>query len=228
MQDGVFPLDLFCAKLGGVEHLLPDLLISGLKHSGKTVQGLRLARRFNAPFIDLDERIAGLIRELHPELAAQDPGGTDHGAAMRLVRLFFRLQGREAFMALEAMAFDRLQAERRPAGAVADHRPGSFGRVISLGGGAMENPALMATVRAGDCRLFLDVPCPVLFERIMRGGIPAFLDPQDPEGSFRQLYERRRAAALAGCDLCVELGTLNLEEAARKIDSVLQEYMDGR
>lgn len=39
--------------------------------------------------------------------------------------------------------------------------------------------------------LYLAVEPTVLFERIMAGGLPAFFDPSDPWGSFKELYRQR-------------------------------------
>lgn len=199
-----------------VESAKGSLVLMGLKHSGKTVQGLRLSRLRGMPFRDLDEAVAEGIRRDHPELDIPSGISQGHVRSMALVRAFYRSHGADAFRLREARALKDLLS------------PGKGSLVLSLGGGAMENTGLMSQKSARDTWIFLDVPEDILFARIMQGGIPPFLDPADPKGSFHILYGRRRDLARNNADITVELGDRDVDASGTLIESALKEHDNGR
>jgi shikimate kinase len=188
------------------------VIFAGLKHSGKSSLARLFAQRLGLPVQDLDLIIARLVVERYPEFT----GAGDHAA---VVRAFFRSRGKEAFMEMEAQA-----AQEAVSGLPEKGGP----LILSLGGGTMENEAAMASLAGTGLVVFLDAPCGLLFERIMRGGIPAFLDPADPRKSFENLYERRRALGIGQAHRVVELGAKNLEQAYSELVPFIKEHINVR
>lgn len=190
------------------------IIFSGLKHSGKSSLARLVSQRFGWPAQDLDVLIARLAVREHPELS----GAGDHAA---VVRSLYRTFGKEVFQRYEALAASEAGAREDPA----DRE--RFG-ILSLGGGTMENEAAMAVLGSHGMVIFLDAPCDILFERIMRGGVPAFLDPLDPRKSFQTLYQRRRTLGMAQAHQVVALGTMNLEEAYSELVPLIKEHFHVR
>ena len=59
---------------------------------------------------------------------------------------------------------------------------------------------------------------------ILKHGVPAFLDPDDIEGSFHEVYERRDAMYRKVADLIIDLGPYgDKAEAAALIAGKLKE-----
>lgn len=189
------------------------IIIYGLKHSGKTLLSKGLARFFSLPLFDLDELLA-------QELCAETFASLDHTEVLSRIRQFYKEKGQAAFQELEAKTFGNFLALQRS--------KENSNYVLALGGGSLDNPDLSALLPSEALLVFLDVPEKVLFERIIRGGIPAFLDPQDPAESFSKMYKRRREIALKTCKICVDLGTLGPDEALEKLKFTIQEYDNGR
>lgn len=78
--------------------------------------------------------------------------------------------------------------------------------IIATGGGSMENAALLSEMdQRNVLSCFIDGSEQQLWTRIISGGLPPFLDPKDPRGSFHSLYERRRLAALKHCNVHIDI-----------------------
>lgn len=142
------------------------LFLFGLKHSGKSSVGREVARRLDWPFYDLDELIT-----------LEDPD-------RRSPRLIFRESGQHVFQ----------EYERRAVLRIVDREPPL---VLALGGGTVENESAMKHLNLCPNRVWvwLDEDWEILFERVMQGGLPSFLDPVNPRQSFRELAVRRRQLA---------------------------------
>ena len=180
-------------------------IFSGLKHSGKSSLARLCAQRRGWFAQDLDVLVAQLAIQEKPDLGEPE----DHA---HLVRTLFRAFGREVFQDYECRAVQGFfrQLPMPPL-------------ILSLGGGTMENSAAMAELADKGTIFFFDTPSDILFERIMRGGVPAFLDPENPRRSFEILYERRRALGRSQARHILELGTMNLEQAFQALVSLLEE-----
>jgi len=127
----------------------PDLVLIGLRASGKTSLGRALASRSAVPFVDLDE------------LLADRCGHASAGAALRAV-------GESAFRDAELLLLRELLDPRR----AAPSRPA----VIALGGGTPTVPAarhlLRSAARDGLVRIvLLDARPEVMIERIERDAV---------------------------------------------------------
>ncbi|NLK05319.1 MAG: hypothetical protein GX315_03055 [Spirochaetales bacterium] len=127
------------------------------------------------------------------------------------IRSFYRERGKDAFMQEEVKALTSFlrNTDRRA--------------VVSLGGGAADNQNLIDLVKANGKLIYLVVPEEILFQRIMSGGIPPFLDAHDPKASFSTLYAKRHERYGNICDFMVELPNYpDLHDTARFLVETLQ------
>lgn len=77
--------------------------------------------------------------------------------------------------------------------------------IIALGGGACDNDELMDIVHRNGTSCYLANDPQVLLHRILRHGVPPFLDAADVEGSFAKLYARRDGLYRSDCDFVIQL-----------------------
>ncbi len=128
------------------------------------------------------------------------------------VRDYYKNHGREAFMEEEVKVCTSLfEKEKR-----------TF--VLSLGGGASDNAPLLEMVKENGFVIYIKRPEDVLLKKILRGGIPPFLDENDIEGSFHELYTRRDGIYSEAADMTITLGEYSdKRETALKIIDRLRE-----
>ncbi|HUX14207.1 MAG TPA: shikimate kinase, partial [Spirochaetia bacterium] len=150
------------------------ITLMGMKHSGKTTLGKRLAQAWSLAFQDLDDLV----------IAEYLRGGDAAADGMGPVGI------RDVFRALGATDFKKVEA-RAATALVAAAAAREFRIVSALGGGTIENEPAMNILSSRGTLVYLEAEAAVLFRRIMRGGVPAFLDPTDPERAFNELYEKR-------------------------------------
>jgi len=140
-----------------------DVVLVGLPGSGKSVVGKRLAGRWRATFVDLDESIEATAGKRIPEIFAEDGEPT------------FRAFERDAVAALGP----------------ADPEP-SVRRVISTGGGAVVDPRNRWQLYRGRLALWLDGRPEVLAQRLRRSvHVRPLVAGRDPIGAVRALANAR-------------------------------------
>ncbi|MCK9548234.1 MAG: shikimate kinase [Sphaerochaeta sp.] len=168
------------------------LYLGGIKHSGKTSIAQRLAVRLTLPSYDLDALILNRIAPHHT------------------IRSFYATEGKERFQQMEHSALAALlpTLSRRA--------------IIALGGGACDNEALMDLVKTSGSLIYLKVDEEILWQRIIAGGTPPFLDSAHPRASFATLYRKRDERYSKMCDLLVDLSDgLGIDEATDLVASAL-------
>jgi shikimate kinase len=147
---------------------MPNVILIGMKSSGKTTIGRMLARKLGLRFTDMDAEVER--RHLQQK-----------GERLRF-REIFQKYGKDYFRNLETAALQDLAAA-----------PSAAPFVLATGGGlplAEENRALLG--RLGTI-VFLDVAQDVLLPRITSRGIPAFFPyPNDPARSLAELLQARK------------------------------------
>ena len=133
------------------------------------------------------------------------------------VRQYYRENGAGAFMEKE------LEAVR---GFVSTHE--SF--VISLGGGAADNTQLMQYMKHNGTIVYLRRDEEVLIQRILSKGMPAFLDPADPRGSFHPIYIRRDGIYSQMADIVIDLGGYGDKTATAEhiLSTIMEHEKHGR
>jgi shikimate kinase len=156
------------------------VVLLGMKHSGKTTIGRRLAGRWGCPFHDTDQ-----ILEEHQALLS--------GTRTSTREIYTRL-GPEGFFEAEAAALRAFAS-----------RLGDGSCVVAAGGRTPLNPHAAGVLRALGLAVLLDVPAEAVWERVARRGIPPFVDPADPRGSFLALAAARDPEYRRFADLVVPL-----------------------
>ncbi|MDR1748808.1 MAG: AAA family ATPase [Spirochaetaceae bacterium] len=137
------------------------IVLTGMKHCGKSTTGRELARRLGLPFFDIDDRITVCSGKTPREL--YDQGGA------------------ELFRAREAAAA-ALLAEELNSGV----KTGQPAAVIAAGGGLCDNEAAVAALKRGGLFVYLSAPEELLMERILAsaerdGRFPAYISCRNPQ-----------------------------------------------
>lgn len=110
------------------------------------------------------------------------------------VREYYKQYGKAAFMGKEEDAVrDFIVSTPQPF-------------FLGLGGGACDNDTLMDFVKRDGKLVYLVRDEKQMLDVIMRHGCPAFLDPEDIQGSFHRLFVERDRKYRSYADIVVDLG----------------------
>ena len=172
----------------------------GMKHSGKSSLGRRLARLWKAPFLDLDDLMLDLYQ-------AQETA-----EAISSARQIYKNEGLAGFQLWEQKAANQAQELMKK-------EPG----ILALGGGTIENLQAMKDLETVGTFVYLEEEASVLFQRIMAGGLPAFLTSESPWEDFQKLFTKRTAAMKAAAKITVPVMGKTLEEALTLFTSIFKE-----
>lgn len=128
------------------------------------------------------------------------------------IRDFYKNKGKNYFMALEREAVvSFVENENNPF-------------ILSLGGGVSDNTKLMEDLKNTGYIIYLERDEKDILPIILKDGIPPFLDDNNVEDSFHQLYIRRDSIYKEYADLTIFLGSYgDKKEIEDKIDSGLKE-----
>ena len=168
------------------------LVLSGIKHCGKTTLGKMLANRKGCAWYDLDQLVLNFPAANH----------------YPTVRDLFIAEGVDRLRELEAEAVK--QCLKR-------FNPGTKAAVISLGGGTIENEEAMAMLKEEASVVYLFLPEALLFDRVMANGRPPFLSEDNPRVDFHEIYVKRDAMNRANSDLVIDLAKATPEENLQTI-----------
>jgi shikimate kinase len=178
-----------------------NVILIGMKHCGKTTLGSALAARWGCPFHDVDR----MIEEYNQSETGQSIS----------VREIFATRGEERFRELEARAVTDLFL-------LLDKTEHS--NVVAVGGSTALNKKVDALLTAMGLVVYLEVPPEVMFARVQRSGLPSFVDEDDPENHFLELYKERAPHYQRLAHLTVELDDLAAEPALEKLCHSLEDY----
>ena len=176
--------------------LYSSVILMGMKHSGKSTLGARLAWTWRKHHADLDDITEKTYR-------------ADRSLTCREIYL---QHGRSYFCELEAKAAAAVATMLEPEGII-----------VSLGGGTIENSRAMDHFVSKGLFVYLKEDLETLYKRILRGGVPAFLSNEDPHGDFEKLYLRRTKLYEAAADLSVDLRENGVDESFTLLRSLLGE-----
>lgn len=174
--------------------------LTGIKHSGKSNLGKTastlLPPSYRATFTDTDELMLSSLGDTYDS-----------------IRSFYRREGKQAFMVSECKALSRY---------LCTVRQGL--RIVATGGGACDNLPLVSLMQETGTILYLQVAEEVLYERILRGGIPPFLEAPDPKEAFHSLFIERDARYRQFADFVLSLSDSRsvLENARILASRILQ------
>lgn len=182
--------------MSGLE-IVKHIFVIGIKHCGKSTLGRMAAQQLNVSFYDLDSVIE---QKVDPTLSTS-------------VRDLYEREGEVVFKKLEAeMACECLDQVELGAPAI-----------IALGGGTVENTDAINCLKGRGKFIYLYEKMEILYDRIMKKGIPPFLSPQSPKEDFRKLYDSRHPECQRIADLTLKLENKDIQEAAEFIINQLKE-----
>ncbi len=173
------------------------IILTGMKHTGKSTIGTQLARKTNARFVDTDalilERCGKTPRELY------DEGGPE-------------LMAREEYEACAALFSAYAGPSATETGAL----------VVATGGALAENPEALGILGKMGTLVYIDTPFEILFDRVMKsaerdGRLPKFLQDGDPREKFRELFLRRSGVYAAKANLTLLAGRRPPQSIIREI-----------
>ncbi len=173
------------------------IVLTGMKHCGKSTVGKLLAKRWGCPFADTDALLEKLFEQ-------------NYGEKLNC-RGIFKEYGEEFFRNMEAEVVAELRAAR----------PGKS-RVVALGGGLPMNPAVKDVLPELGEIVYLKVAPETIFRRIEANGLPPYLDAARPFESFMEFYREREKVYEKIAALTVCPGEVSPEEAAAAVDMELQ------
>ena len=169
-----------------------SIILMGLKHSGKSSLGRFLAESRGWEFLDLDDLLL-----VPAEKEWEKRGQTDPLTCRNLYKY-----SPDLFREMEYLG-------ARRAAELMDLAPA----VLALGGGTMENSRAMEVLREHGRLVYLSEDPAVLYERILAGGLPPFLDRSDPWSSFLEIHRRRDRCCLQWADITLPLEGADLAKA---------------
>jgi len=170
------------------------IVVIGFKGSGKSLIGEKLAGRLGLRFVDSDSLIETIYKDREGEALS--------------FREIYRKLGRERFMEMEREAVAAALSEKD--------------RVISLGGGTLMNTGGIDMKESGATFVYLTVDKDTLFERILTGGTPAFVDKDDPRRSLAEYYEKRLPVYEKYADITVDNTNRTPDEVVDEILKALE------
>ncbi|MDA3809187.1 MAG: hypothetical protein PF518_02540 [Spirochaetaceae bacterium] len=173
------------------------IILSGIKHSGKSTIGWDLSSKLGLYFADLDDLIlrdAGkyeTVRELYKDLGSEGFKKQEYKSLLH----FLKVNKNKGF-------------------------------VLSLGGGTIDNEKAKNLLSGSESEIkyFLDAHCDDLYQRIIHGGIPPFLEGNDPYLNFVNMYDRRTKMYKEWADFNIDTRGLKPSEISSLIADMLQNY----
>lgn len=142
------------------------IVLTGMKHCGKTTAGKLLAQKMNCKFVDTDDLVESLYQQSYGEKLNCRQIFTEHGG--------------DFFRNLELEAVQQLQIGIPPKS-----------RVIGLGGGLPMNPMSRQILPKLGSLVYLKVEPEIIFKRIEENGLPPYIDAQRPFESFMESFSER-------------------------------------
>ncbi len=174
-----------------------------MKHCGKSTHGRLLAERLGWLFFDTDLLIEKYYFNAY--------------CSQLDCRAIYRKVGEKRFRQLECELIELLLTKSRNAKKSA---------IIALGGGLVANTAARPALRQLGKIVFLQVPYELLYQRVIRKGVPPFLDAEQPYESFMRICREREKYYLELADINVELGRATLKQANQSIFKAIKRYID--
>jgi len=169
------------------------IVITGPKHSGKSLASHALEKILGLETVDLDELVEKQTGKSPRTLYKEGPG-------------VFRKAEEQALASLAG------QTEQ-----------GTAGLIIAAGGGIADNADAMAWLsrRKEIISVYLDVSAETAWQRILKtsagGELPPFLKTENPRETHRVLHERRAGVYRTFARIIISAENKNPEEIAKEI-----------
>ncbi len=171
------------------------LILVGVKHSGKTTTGLKIAKQLGLPFFDIDHIIE-----------------KQNGCTCRDL---YNNSGVDGFQEAELNACKSLINETN----LSSNSSNTI--IISVGGGFCDNNDAVKLFHSMSKFVFLNIPMETAYKRIIKasnhiGSMPAFLvkdtiiTEDDRKKAFLEIYNKRSKKYQSIADIVINTDKLNL------------------
>ncbi len=176
------------------------LFFGGMKHCGKTNHGRSYAKHLGCSFDDLDFLIEDEIEaEIGKKICCRD---------------FFTQKGKDEFQRIEALSLKKW---------IENHK-NKFA-VLSLGGGIASNNIAFDIIKNAGNLIYISQEEEILFDRIIKRGIPPFLQTENPKETFHLLYTERSQIYKQHANIILNPGNLCKEETFEVIKKELDAFI---
>ena len=173
------------------------IVLTGMKHCGKSTQGRMLAEKLHRNFIDADDVIEQIYARKHNEKLS--------------CREIFRKHGETFFRKLEAEAVQFMMDNN-------DNQ-----QIIAFGGGAVANPFMPENWRSLGVVVYLAANPLVLYQRIEGRGLPPYLASEpEPYKKFLEITAEREKSFTATAD---KIFQLNMQDSAGDNNTELMKFI---
>jgi len=166
-----------------------NIVVFGFKNSGKGFIGRAVAKESGMDFVDTDDVLEEIYFEKEGERLPFRQIAKKHGMG------FFRKLEKEAVKKLSSLD----------------------GYVIATGGGTLLSEENVKGLKMNGKLVLLQLDKGTLFKRIIRGGIPAFFDAENPKESFESLFKDRMEKYEKIADFEVDCNSKSDKELAKEI-----------
>lgn len=167
-----------------------NIILIGFKNCGKTTIGKILAHTLTYQFTDTDT----LLEKYYVR----------HTGLLLPSYKIHQQEGEIQFRELEKEAINTLASAKKT--------------VIATGGGSVLNNDNVTLFKRIGKLIYLNTPYEILLERILQGRLATFLDPKNPEKSFRKMYEDRK-------DIYESIADYQIDAFDKSNDEIVEEII---
>ncbi len=175
-----------------------NIILCGFQYAGKTTLGKDVAQKLNKNFIDIDELILKAV--------FQD----EQAHKQQRSRNLYHAMGAENFREFEQDLIKGLASTQNS--------------IIATGGGSLLHPQNRKTFKKLGPIIYLDWPAHILKARILENGAGAFLNTDNLDESFKNLYEYRHPIFLQTADMQLKMEHETMLEASNKILTLVRKH----
>lgn len=165
-----------------------NIILCGLPGTGKSTAGKLLAKKMNKEYVETDRLLESFYeRSVGEKLTCRE---------------IFQKLGEKAFRELEKqilLSFNGSSA------------------ILDIGGGTLTHAENAQIIQRLGQVIYLKDEREAIFERLMKKGLPAYLNPDAPYDSFIQLAETREPIYARSAQATIYCAQLNPEQIAAQI-----------
>jgi shikimate kinase len=168
-----------------------NVVLCGMDGCGKTTIGKKISEKLNIPFMDTDQ----LIEQAYAA----------NGEALSC-REIFRKEGAEAFRKMEKEQVINLNPEGTT--------------ILATGGGTLDDPESLEFLKKYGTLIYLKCSLDVIWERMQKSGIPAYLDHNDAYNDLLKVFLKRSSFYEKAANGIVNCHKLTPEEIVWEITNL--------
>lgn len=165
-----------------------NIILCGLPGTGKSTVGKLLAQKMNRDYVETDRQLESLYESSFGE--------------MLTCREIFQKQGEKAFRELEKQILLSFNGSST---------------ILDIGGGTLTHAENAKIIQMLGQVIYLKDNRQAIYERLMKKGLPAYLDPKAPYESFTKLAETREPVYARSAHATIDCAHLTPERVVEQI-----------